>query len=112
MKGSALIFNTQIAVSLGGTIPLLLKGFNIEPILASGPILTTLTDMIDFFLMSTFASMMLGYSDIIDVTLPDQHLALLYLFQYFNKLPNNPHSRSIFFIDTNVAIGIIKRIGP
>jgi magnesium transporter len=58
--GSALMINTLIAVSLGGTIPLLLKGFNVDPALASGPILTTITDMMGFFLTLTFASMMLG----------------------------------------------------
>lgn len=58
--GSALAINTMIAVSIGGTVPLLLKGFNIDPALASGPILTTVTDMIGFFLALTFAAMALG----------------------------------------------------
>jgi len=57
--GSALMINTLLAVSLGGTIPLILKGFGIDPALASGPILTTITDMMGFFLTLTFASMML-----------------------------------------------------
>lgn len=58
--GSALMLNTLLAVSLGGTIPLILKGFGIDPALASGPILTTITDMMGFFLTLTFASMMLA----------------------------------------------------
>jgi magnesium transporter len=58
--GSALMINTLIAVSIGGTVPLLLKGFNIDPALASGPILTTITDMIGFFLALSFAAMALG----------------------------------------------------
>lgn len=57
--GSALMINTLLAVSLGGTIPLILKGFGIDPALASGPILTTITDMVGFFLTLTFASLML-----------------------------------------------------
>jgi magnesium transporter len=59
--GSALTLNTLLAVSIGGTVPLILKGFNIDPALASGPILTTITDMIGFLLALTFASMALGH---------------------------------------------------
>lgn len=59
--GGALCINTLIAVSLGGTIPLILKGMDIDPALASGPILTTVTDMVGFFLTLTFASLLLGY---------------------------------------------------
>ena len=55
--GSALSINTVIAVSIGGTVPLLLKGMNIDPALASGPILTTITDMIGFFLALSFAAL-------------------------------------------------------
>ena len=58
--GSALMINTVLAVSLGGTVPLILKRFGIDPALASGPILTTVTDMIGFLLALTFASMALG----------------------------------------------------
>ena len=57
--GGALFVNTLVAVSLGGTIPLILKGMDIDPALASGPILTTVTDMIGFFLALTFAAMFL-----------------------------------------------------
>ncbi len=59
--GSALMLNTILAVSIGGTVPLILKSFNIDPALASGPILTTITDMIGFLLALTFASMALGH---------------------------------------------------
>lgn len=58
--GSALAVNTLLAVSIGGTVPLLLKGFNVDPALASGPILTTITDMFGFFLALSFAAMALG----------------------------------------------------
>ncbi|GJM31570.1 MAG: magnesium transporter MgtE [Saprospiraceae bacterium] len=59
--GSALTLNTLLAVSLGGTVPLILKGFNVDPALASGPILTTITDMVGFFLTLTFAAMALSH---------------------------------------------------
>lgn len=58
--GGALCVNTLVAVSLGGTIPLILKGFKVDPALASGPILTTVTDMVGFFLTLSFASMMMS----------------------------------------------------
>lgn len=59
--GGALGINTLIAVSLGGAIPLILKRFNVDPALASGPLLTTVTDMLGFFLALTFASLMMPY---------------------------------------------------
>lgn len=55
--GGALAINTVIAVSIGGTIPLILKKFNVDPAIASGPILTTVTDMIGFFLALSFAAL-------------------------------------------------------
>jgi len=57
--GGALMLNTLIAVAVGGTIPLVLKGLKLDPALASGPILTTVTDMCGFFLVLTFASAVL-----------------------------------------------------
>ncbi len=58
--GGALMINTIVAVSLGGTIPLFLKRMKVDPALASGPILTTVTDMFGFFLALTFAGWMLS----------------------------------------------------
>lgn len=58
--GGALMINTVVAVSLGGTIPLFLKRMKVDPALASGPILTTVTDMFGFFLALTFAGWMLA----------------------------------------------------
>jgi len=57
--GGALALNTIVAVSIGGTVPLLLKGMNIDPALASGPILTTVTDMCGFFLVLSLATLSL-----------------------------------------------------
>jgi magnesium transporter len=59
--GAALALNTIIAVCLGGTVPLLLRGIGQDPALASGPILTTITDMCGFFLVLSFASAVLPY---------------------------------------------------
>jgi len=54
--GLALALNTVLAVSIGGTIPLLLKKMKVDPALASGPILTTVTDMFGFLLALSLAS--------------------------------------------------------
>jgi magnesium transporter len=58
--GAALAINTLVAVSIGGTVPLILKKMNVDPALASGPILTTITDMIGFFLALGFATIALS----------------------------------------------------
>ena len=55
--GLALAINTLIAVSIGGTVPLLLKNFGIDPAVASGPLLTTVTDMAGFFLVLSLATL-------------------------------------------------------
>ena len=57
--GCAMMFNTIIAVSLGGTLPLVMRRFGLDPALASGPILTTVTDMCGFFIVLSCASMIL-----------------------------------------------------
>jgi magnesium transporter len=57
--GIALAANTMVAVSLGGTVPLLLKRLKVDPAVASGPILTTVTDMCGFFLVLSLATLML-----------------------------------------------------
>jgi magnesium transporter len=54
--GVALALNTLIAVSIGGVVPLLLKRFGQDPAVASGPLLTTITDMAGFFLVLSLAS--------------------------------------------------------
>ncbi len=56
----ALGINTLISVCLGGLIPLALKGIGWDPALASAPILTTVTDMVGFFLALLFAGIMLA----------------------------------------------------
>ena len=59
--GVSLALNTMIAVCIGGLVPLVLKRFKADPALASGPILTTITDMCGFFIVLTLASSMLVY---------------------------------------------------
>ena len=55
--GLALATNTLIAVSIGGTVPLMLKNFGIDPAVASEPLLTTVTDMAGFFLVLSLATL-------------------------------------------------------
>jgi len=57
--GAALTINTLLAVSIGGTLPVLLKAMKVDPAVASGPILTTVTDMCGFFLVLGTASLIL-----------------------------------------------------
>ena len=57
--GGALAVNTVVAVSIGGTVPLILKRFRLDPAVASGPLLTTVTDMCGFFLLLGLASLVL-----------------------------------------------------
>ncbi len=57
--GLALAANTMIAVSIGGAIPLILKRMKMDPALASGPVLTTVTDICGFFLVLGIATLML-----------------------------------------------------
>ncbi|WP_417686006.1 magnesium transporter [Roseibium sp.] len=59
--GGALALNTLIAVSIGGVVPLLLKRFNQDPAAASGPLLTTITDMAGFFLVLSLASALMPW---------------------------------------------------
>jgi magnesium transporter len=56
----ALSLNTILSVMLGGLVPLLLKRLKVDPALASGPILTTCTDMCGFLLVLSIASAMLS----------------------------------------------------
>lgn len=59
--GIALGLNTIIAVSIGGTVPLVLKRWRADPAVASGPILTTVTDMCGFFLVLGLATLALPW---------------------------------------------------
>ena len=57
--GLAMVF-TLIAAALGGiVIPMVLERFNIDPALASGPFVTTVTDVVGFFAFLGLASWIL-----------------------------------------------------
>ena len=56
VAGSAMMLNTLVSVLLGGLLPLVLRRMDLDPALASGPILTTVTDMCGFFLVLSFAT--------------------------------------------------------
>ncbi len=58
--GAALALNTIVAVSIGGCVPLILKGLGVDPALASGPILTTVTDICGFFFALGLAALALS----------------------------------------------------
>lgn len=58
--GGALALNTVIAVSIGGLVPLLLRRLKVDPALASGPILTTITDLCGFLLVLGLATALLA----------------------------------------------------
>lgn len=45
----AYTLSSSLAVMVGGTLPLLLKRFNLDPAMLSSPVLTTVTDAISFF---------------------------------------------------------------
>jgi magnesium transporter len=57
--GSALAANTVVAVSVGGMVPLLMKAIRLDPAMVSGPILTTVTDMCNFFFTLGLATLLL-----------------------------------------------------
>lgn len=59
--GLALALNTMLAVSIGGVVPLLLKRFGQDPAVASGPLLTTVTDMAGFFLVLSLATLFMPW---------------------------------------------------
>ncbi len=61
VAGGALALNTLLAVSIGGLLPLLVKWLKFDPALASGPILTTITDMCGFFFVLSFATVALSH---------------------------------------------------
>jgi magnesium transporter len=58
--GSALALNTVLAVCIGGAVPMVLRRAGVDPALASGPMLTTITDMCGFFLVLSFATLALA----------------------------------------------------
>jgi magnesium transporter len=54
--GVAMTLSTLVAVCLGGTLPLALSKLGLDPAIAAGPILTTITDMCGFFFALVLAN--------------------------------------------------------
>ena len=59
--GIAMTLNTILAVCLGSALPIILKALKIDPAIASSPLLTTITDMMGFFLIFILASQFLQH---------------------------------------------------
>ena len=59
--GLALCLNTVVAVSIGGMVPLILRAWRADPAVASGPVLTTITDVCGFFLLLGLATLALPW---------------------------------------------------
>jgi magnesium transporter len=57
--GAALAANTLIAVAIGGVLPLVMTRLRLDPALAAGPVLTTITDTGGFFLVLSLAQLVL-----------------------------------------------------
>ena len=57
--GSAIIVNLIVAAIAGATIPLLLKRMNIDPALSASVVLTTITDVLGFFVFLGLAALFL-----------------------------------------------------
>jgi len=58
----ALMANNLVAVGVGGVLPLLLRRLGLDPAMASGPILTTITDLCGFFFALGLATLLLQYA--------------------------------------------------
>ncbi len=57
--GGAMAVNSLVAVTVGGTVPLVLKRVGVDPALAASPILTTFTDLFGFFITLRLATLVL-----------------------------------------------------
>ncbi|MBW2429069.1 MAG: magnesium transporter [Deltaproteobacteria bacterium] len=56
--GVSLAAKTLVAVSFGRLVPLILRGIQTDPALASGPLLTSVPDMCGFFFVLSFDSIL------------------------------------------------------
>ncbi|MCK5241401.1 magnesium transporter [bacterium] len=55
----SLWLNTILSVCLGSVLPLILKRFRLDPAIASGPLLTTVTDLMGFLIILSLATKLL-----------------------------------------------------
>ncbi len=58
---TALWINTAFSVCIGGAIPIVLKKLDVDPAIASTPLLTTLTDTVGFLLVMLLTNAFLPY---------------------------------------------------
>lgn len=58
--GLALALNTLLSVLVGGLTPLFLKMLKLDPALVTGALITTITDISGFFLVLSFATLVLS----------------------------------------------------
>ncbi len=58
--GGAIPVTIVVAGCIGGGVPLILRKFNMDPAMASGPIMTTLVDLFGFMVVLLFATLMLA----------------------------------------------------
>lgn len=57
--GAAIPFVVTVSKTIGGTVPVLLKKTGVDPAMASGPIVTTVVDLVGFFTVLMLATLML-----------------------------------------------------
>jgi magnesium transporter len=57
--GAAVPFVVTVSKTIGGTVPVLLKKTGIDPAMASGPIVTTVVDLVGFFTVLMLATLMI-----------------------------------------------------
>lgn len=60
VTGAALMLNMFIAVMLGGLVPLALEKSNIDPSIVSGPVITTLVDMVSMLVYFSLAALIIS----------------------------------------------------
>lgn len=57
--GGSIPFVVTVSKTIGGTVPVLLKKTGIDPAMASGPIVTTVVDLVGFFTVLMLATLMI-----------------------------------------------------
>ena len=57
--GGAVPFVVTVSKTIGGTTPVLLRKIGVDPAMASGPIVTTVVDLVGFFTVLMLATMMI-----------------------------------------------------
>ncbi len=59
--GNAMITSIIVASALGTMMPVIFKMLKVDPAIASGPVVTTLTDIVGFTIYLAVATLMIGY---------------------------------------------------